>query len=175
MSISRITTLLFLFLSSLTYAQLVKPTPIEVKKDTVDYTNKKLIVGEVVQEDDAEEYEFSEERSPRKWFKQKELVIRYENGYWEALGTLGKNVEVKLKDNPEALKEFKKYKRKMLWGRIALYGGVAVGAGISILVKNYIPVLVIGSGAGVMGTLWVSGAEKHLYKAVEIYNSSLPQ
>jgi hypothetical protein len=157
--------------SLVVFAQKVKPTPITV--DSNRFT-KKIIIGEAIQDDDEENFRFTEERSKARPFYRKDLYLRYEDGTrWLEIGKRGKNVEKIIANNPEALKEFKKYKRKTFWGGAAIFVGGGIGLGVSIATQNFLPVIILLAGSGTGGILLETGAEKHLYKAIEIYNASL--
>lgn len=159
--------------SLVVFAQKVKPTPITADSARL---NKKIIIGEAIQDDDEEEFRFTEERSKGKPFYRKDLYIRYEDGTrWLEIGKRGKNVEKLIAHNPEALKEFKKYKRKVFWGGAAIFVGGGIGLGLSLVTQNYLPVIILLGGSGTGGVLLETGAEKHLYKAVEIYNASITE
>ena len=160
----------FTFFTFSIIAQRVKPDSI-----IIDHNNEKLIIGEAIQDDDEEDFRFTEEQTENRTFARKDLFIRYESGSWVPIGKRGKAVEKLLKDHPAALKEFKKYKRKIVWGKSTIFIGAGLGIGVTILTQNYLPVILLLGGGGTVGVLLETSAEKHLYKAIEIYNANLPK
>ncbi len=163
--------LVWAFTSFVILAQKVQPTPI--KTDSSRF-NKKIIIGEAVQDHDEEDFRFTEERSKKRPFYRKELFVRYEDApRWLEIGKRGRNVEKLIAHHPEALKEFKKYKRKVFWGNASIFIGGGIGIGVSILTENFLPVILFLGSSGTIGVLLETSAEKHLYKAIEIYNNSI--
>lgn len=158
----------FTFFTFSIIAQRVKPDSI-----IVDHSTEKLIIGEAIQDDDEEDFRFTEEQTKKRPFSRKDLFIRYENGSWVSIGKRGKAVEKLLKNHPTALKEFKKYKRKIIWGKSTIFIGGGLGIGLTILTQNYLPVIFLLGGGGTVGVLLETSAEKHLYKAIEIYNADI--
>lgn len=159
---------LFTFFTLITIAQRVKPDSI-----IVDHNNEKLIIGEAIQDDDEEEFRFTEEQTKSRPFTRKDLFIRYENASWVPIGKRGKAVEKLLKNHPAALKEFKKYKRKIVWGKSIIFISGGLGIGLSIYTQNFLPVIFLLGGGGTVGVLLETSAEKHLYRAIEIYNADI--
>jgi hypothetical protein len=101
-----------------------------------------------------------------------DLYYRFEGSSEWIKVKKGKELTKALKANEASSLEAKKYIRKKRIGKIVVIGGLAGGAFITItsLPIVGIGVIVVSGGAGL---LIISKSDKHLFKAIHQYNSSL--
>lgn len=138
---------------------------------------RKIVLGYAIQDNDEEEYRFSESTDLDDKYTRKEMFFRYGNepDKWHSLGFLGKKLQSAFSCDEEALKEFKKYKRRLIWGYTSIVGGLVIIAPVYLLVKEYSLAIILGelAATSTLGSLALKNAEKHLYQAAQIYNSKL--
>jgi|GEM_PF-4769275 len=109
-------------------------------------TIKTVILGYAIQDNDEEDYRFSESTELSDEHSRKEMYYRFsgENEKWHRLGFLGKNLNLIFENNEEAYREFKKYRRRLIWGNITFVGGVILIAPIYLIAKDQGLAIVIG-------------------------------
>jgi hypothetical protein len=111
-------------------------------------------------------------------------LFKIDEGEYEGVGFKAKKLDLLLRNDPEAYKEFKKFQRKTSIGKVFYWVGSAVPLVyiVSIDAKNNTDEQLIAKGITALVVTIVSytttlvlfkNAPKHLYNAVETYNRNL--
>ena len=143
--------------------------------------NRKIVLGYAIQDNGATEYEFAEitghSDSTQELFKKREIVFRYQDEpeEWHNLGFIAKKMKPLFKQNEEANKEFKKYRRRIFFGNAIMIGGITSAIAIYIGGSEYALIAILGELAvtGTSGTLLLKNDEKHIIEATLIYNKNI--